>query len=124
MTKIDRHKELCEKLNDIYKQKNAAYGDSFGETFRKLGIISAVTRISDKYNRLTNLAKHPDVDSGDESIKDTLLDMANYCIMTVIEMDEQQSKNAMASFREWADRYNAMRSVKERVDDATKGVQA
>lgn len=124
MTKADRHMEICRKLNDIYKQKNAAYGDSFADTFSKLGIISAVTRISDKNNRLVNLAAHPNVDKGDESIRDTLLDMANYCIMTVMEMDTQQSKSAAESFKEWATAYNTMRSQKERIEDATKGVQA
>lgn len=86
-TKIDQHKALCEEINTLYTQKNRAYGDSFGETYAKLGIISAVTRISDKYNRLVNLATHTDVDKGDESLRDTLVDLANYALMTVMELD-------------------------------------
>ena len=81
---------MCNRLNSIYAQKNKAYGNSFGETFEKLGIISAVTRISDKYNRLVNLATHPDVDKGDEAIEDTLLDMANYCLMTYMELTKEE----------------------------------
>ena len=54
-TKTQRHADICAELNDIYHRKNADYGDSFGETFRKLGIISAVTRITDKVNRLHSL---------------------------------------------------------------------
>lgn len=87
---IERHLILCNRLNSIYEQKNKAYGNSFGETFEKLGIISAVTRISDKYNRLVNLATHPDVDKGDEAIEDTLLDMANYCLMTYMELKKDE----------------------------------
>lgn len=124
MTKADKHMKLCEKLNEIYKQKNAAYGDSFSETFKRLGIVSAVVRIADKYNRIVNLVGHKDVDMGDESIRDTLLDMANYCIMTVIEMDDKQSKDAVSSFREWSEQYNSMRSQKQRIEDASRGVQA
>lgn len=124
MTKADKHMAICEKLNEIYKQKNAAYGDSFSDTFKKLGIISAVTRITDKHNRIVNLVGHKDVDMGDESIRDTLLDMANYCIMTVMEMDAKQSKDAVSSFREWSEQYNAMRSNKQRIEDASRGVQA
>ena len=86
----EKHLILCNRLNAIYAQKNKAYGNSFGETFEKLGIISAVTRISDKYNRLVNLATHPDVDKGDEAIEDTLLDMANYCLMTYIELTKEE----------------------------------
>ena len=74
---VEKHLILCNKLNTIYEQKNKAYGNSFGETFEKLGLISAITRISDKYNRLVNLATHPDINKGDEAIEYNLLDRAN-----------------------------------------------
>ena len=94
MANIERHKQLCAQLSDTYQKKNADYGDSFGETFADLGIISAITRISDKFNRVKNLAKLPPdrqlVKS--ESITDTLLDMANYCIMTVIEIENKNKQ--------------------------------
>ena len=86
MTKLERHKEWCDNLHALYEIKNRAYGDSFGETYKKLGIISAVTRISDKYNRLVNLATHPEIDANDESLIDTLVDLANYSIMTAMEL--------------------------------------
>lgn len=88
MNKIDRHREICNQLNKIYEKKNHDYGDSFGSTYEKLGIISAVTRITDKYNRLCSLAtKEAEVE--DETIEDTLMDMANYCIMTLIEREQE-----------------------------------
>lgn len=86
MTKSDIHKEMCDELNRLYREKNTAYGDSFGETYRKLGIISAVTRISDKYNRLVNLALNPNLEVNDEPIIDTLKDLANYSLMTIMEL--------------------------------------
>lgn len=93
MDRVQKHKEICEELNKIYAQKNHDYGNSFGETFDKLGIISAVTRISDKYNRLVALCTKPEEERQvkDESITDTLLDMANYCMMTVIEMHKNDN---------------------------------
>ena len=88
MSKFERHEEICKELNQIYRAKNHDYGDSFGETFKKLGIISAVTRITDKVNRLQSLCtKEQKVE--DESIRDTLMDLANYAIMTIIEMEEE-----------------------------------
>ncbi|KRU46308.1 DUF1599 domain-containing protein [Clostridium sporogenes] len=88
MDKASKHKAICEELNKIYKDKNHDYGDSFGETYKKLGIISAVTRLTDKINRLQNLCtKEQKVK--DESIKDTLRDLANYAIMTLIEMEDK-----------------------------------
>ena len=87
--KPERHAEICEELNAIYRHKNADYGDSFGETFRKLGLISAVTRITDKVNRLQSLCVHP-AQVADESVRDTLYDLANYAIMTVIELETRK----------------------------------
>lgn len=92
MDQYQQHKDICTKLNETYIQKNKAYGNSFSDTFAKLGVISAVTRITDKYNRLVNLSTNPDVNIGDESISDTLLDMANYCIMTYMEIENQKLK--------------------------------
>lgn len=93
-SKTSKHKAITEELNDIYKRKNADYGDAFGDTFRKLGIISAVTRISDKTNRLMSLAAKSEADRmvKDESIRDTLMDLANYAIMSLIEMDAAENK--------------------------------
>lgn len=84
--KVVQHYTICQKLNQVYKTKNHDYGDSFGDTYKKLGIISAVTRLSDKMNRLMSLAVSHDAQVKDEKIEDTLLDMANYAIMTLIEL--------------------------------------
>ena len=89
---IKQHKTVCDKLNATYEQKNRAYGNSFIETYNDLGIISAVTRISDKFNRLKTLAKNTEIPQGDESISDTLLDMANYCIMTYMELNRAKEE--------------------------------
>ena len=84
--KVTQHYAICQKLNQVYKAKNHDYGDSFGDTYKKLGIISAVTRLSDKMNRIISLAVSHDAQVKDERIEDTLRDMANYAIMTLIEL--------------------------------------
>lgn len=88
MNKLAKHSNICIELNEIYKAKNHDYGDSFGETYKKLGIISAVTRITDKVNRLQSLCTKDAL--VDESIKDTLMDLANYSIMTLIELEGEE----------------------------------
>lgn len=92
MDNVKRFKEIATELGDLYEAKNKAYGNSFSNTYKKLGLISAVTRISDKYNRLCNLATNPDIDNLGESLEDTLKDMASYCIMTVMEL-KNEDKN-------------------------------
>lgn len=81
--------EITKDLTELYDKKNKAYGNSFSTTYQKLGIISAVTRISDKCNRLCNLAVNPDIDNLGESITDTLMDLASYSIMTIMELKKK-----------------------------------
>jgi NTP pyrophosphatase (non-canonical NTP hydrolase) len=91
MNNVEHFKKIATELGGLYEKKNKAYGNSFSYTYKKLGLISAVTRISDKYNRLCNLAKNPDIDNLDESIEDTLRDMASYCIMAVMELENERN---------------------------------
>lgn len=90
--KTVRIQELANQLAETYRRKNADYGDSFGISVRKYGIIAALTRMSDKWNRLENLILHMDKNSvpnvSDESVLDTLLDLATYCMMTIMEIEE------------------------------------
>lgn len=92
---VKRHEELVKELHDTFVKKNTDYGSSFHDTYADLGIISAVTRISDKFNRAKTLAKNLDKEPNvkDEAITDTLLDMANYCIMTVMEIELAKQQN-------------------------------
>lgn len=91
MNKQNYHKKLTNELHDIYVKKNADYGDSFSKTFKDLGIVSATTRICDKTNRLISLSKKMDSERlvRDEKIEDTLMDLANYCLLTLIEMKDK-----------------------------------
>lgn len=87
MTRPEKFRKIANDIADLYEVKDQCYGDSFGLTYKKLGIISAVTRLSDKYNRLCNLATNNDVDNLGESLEDTLKDMAAYCIMTIMNLE-------------------------------------
>lgn len=87
MEKYEKHQQICNHLNDTYKRKNADYGDSFGKQFAEYGLTSSAIRLEDKFNRFKNLIKS-DAQVKDEKIEDTLLDMANYCIMTIIELEK------------------------------------
>ena len=88
-TKVDRIKELADTIAETYRRKNADYGDSFGISVHKYGIIAALTRMSDKWNRLENLILNMDKERNvaDESVLDTLLDMATYALMTYMEIE-------------------------------------
>ena len=80
--------DITTNMAKTYAAKNHDYGNSFEQSCNKFGIIAAVVRMGDKMNRLESLAiKRAEVK--DESIKDTLLDLANYAIMTVMWLNQQ-----------------------------------
>lgn len=84
---VEMHRNICESLTDIYEKKNHDYGGSFHATFLEEGMSMPRIRLSDKLNRFKSLTKDGSQQKvNDESIEDTLLDLANYAIMTVIEM--------------------------------------
>lgn len=95
MSNIQRHDEIMKSIHETYIQKNRAYGNSFDQSCEDFGVSAAMVRMSDKWNRLKTLTKNKDIPQGDESIKDTLLDLANYCVMTYmwLENDEKENKN-------------------------------
>ena len=89
MTKVEKHLSICNQLNAIYERKNHDYGDSFAKSYREYGMTMPCIRLEDKLNRLKTLVKSGDAKVVDESVRDTLLDLANYAIMTVLEMDSE-----------------------------------
>lgn len=89
--KTNRHKMLCNFIHELYRRKNHDYGDSFHLSFKEEGMAMARIRLGDKLNRFKQLSKNPDSQQvKGESIKDTLLDLANYAIMTVLEIQDAE----------------------------------
>lgn len=86
-TKVEKHKALCLKINDLYARKNADYGDSFHTSFEEEGMAMVRIRLGDKFNRFKTLSRGAEQRVKDESIRDTLMDLANYALMTVLEME-------------------------------------
>lgn len=92
-TTMDNVKEfgkIAQKMHDTYANKNHDYGDSFSKSVEKYGLVVALARLSDKFNRVEQLILHPDGQKvKDESLRDTLLDLATYSIMTIMELDKK-----------------------------------
>lgn len=100
---VKSFKNITSKMAETYEKKNHDYGDSFSKSLDKFGLVASVVRMGDKMNRIESLINksiqnpaYPSVSVKDvnlvkdESIKDTLLDLANYAIMTVMWMDNQK----------------------------------
>lgn len=84
---VDQHKELLDELNDLYARKNRDYGNSFDESLDEDGLLVLKIRLGDKYKRFSTLINQKN-EVVDESMRDTLIDLANYALMGVMWMDK------------------------------------
>lgn len=89
MNNVRRHQQIAEELSELYERKNRDYGDSFHISFLEEGMAMARIRLGDKLNRFKTLTRNPDAQAvRNESVRDTLIDLANYAIMTIMELED------------------------------------
>ena len=83
--------DITNQMIKTYVAKNHDYGNSFDKSLDEFGVDASLVRMNDKMNRLKTLSKN-ESKVKDESIKDTLLDLANYCIMTYMWLTNKELK--------------------------------
>ena len=88
-TDADRFEDITKSMSSIYRKKNHDYGNSFEQSLNEEGLAASRIRMGDKWNRFKQLSKGVQAQVNDESLRDTLIDMANYAIMTVMWLDKQ-----------------------------------
>jgi beta-glucosidase/6-phospho-beta-glucosidase/beta-galactosidase len=86
MDRVEQMKKIQADALDLFKRKNADYGDAFA----KFGIIGVLMRIEDKIQRSLSITKNGVQMVNDETMKDTLRDLHNYAAMglMLLEFDE------------------------------------
>lgn len=78
--------ELTNVMSETFAKKRHDYGQTTEETYRKFGPVSMLTRMHDKMGRLDTLLVSGDANYvEDERVEDTLLDLANYALITILE---------------------------------------
>jgi hypothetical protein len=85
MTKENLHADILDEMHSLYLAKNGDYGNSIHDTYEKYGMISFLVRMEDKMNRLRTLL-NKEAKVKDERIEDTLMDLANYSVLAVMEL--------------------------------------
>lgn len=85
---VQQFMDITTNMAKTYAAKNHDYGNSFEQSLDKFGLVASIVRMGDKMNRIESLSKK-EAEVKDESIKDTLLDLANYAIMTVMWLSKQ-----------------------------------
>ena len=84
---VDRFKEITDKMFETFKAKNHDYGYSFSNLFNECGMTYAYGHMAEKLERVKSLMKDEAKVKG-EGMKDSLLDLANYAILTVMEIEK------------------------------------
>lgn len=83
--KVEILMNIVDTLVATYEAKNDDYGDSFARVRNKYGNVAILVRLTDKFSRLEALLGGAVQKVKDESVEDTLLDMAAYCLMEIME---------------------------------------
>lgn len=91
INRLDIYQYILNNLEETYKNKNNDYGNSVADTYEKFGDLSFLVRITDKYNRLLTLCNpNNEQKVKDEKIDDTILDLANYCLLWLVEREYKE----------------------------------
>ena len=88
---LNEYQQVINKLYKTYVDKNHDYGNSFDDTCDEFGLIAPVIRMNDKIKRCKSVLKNNDF-KVNESLEDTISDLANYCIMTLMWMKKNSKK--------------------------------
>lgn len=86
---VSRFDEILQEMRELYEKKNSDYGNSFTETIQEFGFIPAVARINDKVKRMKNIVKGQEMNVKEETFRDCLMDCANYCVLTLMEIENK-----------------------------------
>ena len=94
MDRVKIHGEICDGIKELYKAKNSDYNDSYSkvrskfvDVVPKAKEVTFLLRINDKLSRLEQLLLKGNQQVKDESINDTIRDLANYCLMELVERE-------------------------------------
>ena len=80
---------ITNKMCNTFEVKNSDYGDSFHKLFEECGMTYAYGHMAEKLERVKSLMKD-DAKVKGESMKDSLYDLANYAILTIMELEKKE----------------------------------
>lgn len=83
----DAFRDIINGMYGTFKAKNHDYGNSFSELFAECGMTYAYGHMAEKLKRVKSLMSDESKVKG-ESMRDSLLDLANYAILTIMELDK------------------------------------
>lgn len=104
------HEETCQRMIAVTRAKNADYCSNNDDPFANFGQvghfiqipqvteIGFFTRMSDKFSRIGSFITKGTLQVKDESVSDTLIDLANYCILFAGYLQSQKILSMTESY--------------------------
>lgn len=96
------HESMCKRMIDTVKAKNADYTANADDPFSNFSSVEIqdicstevgfLVRLNDKYSRIKSFVKKGVLLVNDESVEDTLIDLANYCILMASYIKSKREK--------------------------------
>lgn len=89
----DKFKQITDEMVKLYEKKSSDYGNSTHDTYMKYGAVAYLVRMEDKINRVRSLTQNNNQKVEDEKIHDSLVDLANYSILMLLELEGDKNDN-------------------------------
>ena len=89
---VSRFAKTCSDMTNLYAKKNHDYGNSFNKGMDNIGMAYGIGRLYDKMNRLIACMGKEGEMQVNESIEDTLTDLACYSVMTLSYLKRNKNK--------------------------------
>ena len=92
MNRVEQLRQIQNEALELFKRKNADYGDAFST----YGTVGVLVRMGDKIMRLQNITNKGIMLVNDEQLRDTLIDLHNYSGMATMLLDEPDNVNEIS----------------------------
>ena len=89
MNYIEMFRKVQDECYELFKKKNADYGNAFED----YGTIGILVRMNDKIRRAININNKQITLVNDENLRDTLVDLHNYCALAITLLDKDSDNN-------------------------------
>ena len=96
------HKQCCDRMIEIVAKKNHDYAGGNEDAFSNFRMVENcniasteqgfLTRMMDKFGRVNSFVKQGVCQVKDETVEDTLLDLANYAILMAGYIKDKKAK--------------------------------
>ena len=90
-TDFDTFESVLDEMKELHAKKDKDYGSAFHKSFEEFGVTSGVVRLNDKMERVKSLVKNGKAEVKDDSLLDSLKDMACYAVMLYVELKNKNN---------------------------------